>query len=71
MIDYARGKLDRKGLDMIVANDVSDPGIGFNSEENEVTVLWRGGEKRLQRSTKALVASHIVKLIAGRLSGDL
>jgi phosphopantothenoylcysteine decarboxylase/phosphopantothenate--cysteine ligase len=71
LIDYARGKLERKGLDMIVANDVSGQEIGFNSEENEVTVLWPGGEQRLERSTKAVIARRIVQVIAGRLAGDL
>ena len=43
VLAYARDKLERKGLDMIVANDVSGSDIGFNSEENAATVLWREG----------------------------
>lgn len=39
--NYAAGKLVRKNLDMIVANDVSRTDIGFNSDQNAVTVLWR------------------------------
>lgn len=68
VIEYARGKLERKGLDMIVANDVSDQGIGFNSEENEVTVLWADGEIALPRAGKSTVAAGIIAQIALRLS---
>lgn len=38
---YARDKLQRKGLDMIVANDVSQAGIGFGSDQNAAWLLWR------------------------------
>ena len=44
LLAYARGKLERKGLDLVVANDVSAEGIGFNSDDNAVTLLWAGGE---------------------------
>jgi phosphopantothenoylcysteine decarboxylase/phosphopantothenate--cysteine ligase len=67
VMTYARGKLESKGLDMIVANDVSDPGIGFNSDENEAAVLWPGGEAQLARSGKAALARQIIELIARRL----
>lgn len=68
VLAYARDKMTRKGLDMIVANDVSDREIGFNSDENEVTVLWEGGEQALQRAGKYTVATQIVALIAARLT---
>ena len=67
VMTYARGKLESKSLDMIVANDVSDPGIGFNSDENEAAVLWPGGEAQLPRSGKAALARQIIELIAQRL----
>jgi phosphopantothenoylcysteine decarboxylase/phosphopantothenate--cysteine ligase len=67
LMTYARGKLESKSLDMIVANDVSDPGIGFNSDENEAAVLWPGGEAQLPRSGKAALARQIIELIAQRL----
>ena len=66
VIDYAREKMQRKGLDLIVANDVSDGGIGFNSDENEVTILWAGGEQTLERAGKGAVARQIVEIIANR-----
>ncbi len=41
---YAQDKLTRKGLDMIVANDVSQAGLGFGSDQNAAWLLWRTGE---------------------------
>jgi len=63
VLSYARDKMRRKGLDMIVANDVSDLSIGFNSDHNEATVLWRDGEQVLARSGKSAIARQIVELI--------
>jgi phosphopantothenoylcysteine decarboxylase/phosphopantothenate--cysteine ligase len=60
-IDYGRGKLHRKGLDAVVVNDVSDPGIGFDAPDNEVTILSRDGhELRVQRASKDEVARRIL-----------
>ena len=64
VVAYARDKMQRKGLDMMVANDVSNQTIGFNSDNNAVTVLWRDGEKILELASKASIAQHIVHLIA-------
>ncbi len=64
VIAYARGKMERKQLDMIVANDVSNQETGFNSDENEVTVIWAGGEESLQRASKSTIAGQIMALIA-------
>ena len=63
VLQYARSKLERKGLDMIIANDVSDSSIGFNSAQNEVTALWPDGEQTLARANKATIARQIVELI--------
>jgi phosphopantothenoylcysteine decarboxylase/phosphopantothenate--cysteine ligase len=67
VITYARDKMERKGLDMIVANDVSDQAIGFNSDDNEATVLWPGGSEILARSGKGSIARQLVDLIARQL----
>jgi phosphopantothenoylcysteine decarboxylase/phosphopantothenate--cysteine ligase len=64
VLGYARDKMQRKGLNMIIANDVSDHGIGFNSDENEVTVLWETGEQALSRAGKPAIARQIMDLIA-------
>jgi phosphopantothenoylcysteine decarboxylase/phosphopantothenate--cysteine ligase len=70
VLAYARGKLTSKGLDLIIANDVSDPSIGFNSDLNEATALWPGGEQVLARTGKGNMARQIIRLIAGQLSTD-
>jgi phosphopantothenoylcysteine decarboxylase/phosphopantothenate--cysteine ligase len=60
-IDYARGKLQRKRLDAIVVNDISQPGIGFDAADNEVTLLARdGSEHRLRRSRKEHIADGVL-----------
>lgn len=60
----ARDKMSRKGLDMIVANDVSDSTIGFNSDDNAATVLWHDGERALPQASKHAIARDLVSLIA-------
>ena len=57
--------MQHKGLDMIVANDVSTTDIGFNSDENEVTVVWPEGEQTLPQAAKTAIARQIITLIAG------
>ena len=59
-IDRARGKLERKGLDAIVVNDVSDPTIGFDSFENEVAVVNADGVHAVPRADKDQVAERIL-----------
>jgi phosphopantothenoylcysteine decarboxylase / phosphopantothenate---cysteine ligase len=59
-VERARGKLRRKGADMIVLNDVSDPRIGFDSTENEVTLVSAGDEIEVPRSGKDAVAEAIL-----------
>ena len=61
VLDYAREKLHRKSCDMIVANDVSQPGIGFNSRENEVTLVTKDHTETLPRETKEWIAMRIVE----------
>ncbi len=66
VIAYAEGKLQKKNLDMIIANDVSDQRIGFNSEDNAVTVLWQGGRESFSLQSKSLLAGNIIDLITSR-----
>ncbi|HKG63501.1 MAG TPA: bifunctional phosphopantothenoylcysteine decarboxylase/phosphopantothenate--cysteine ligase CoaBC [Solirubrobacteraceae bacterium] len=60
---YARGKLVRKGLDAVVLNDVSDPGIGFDSAENEVVIATADGERHVPRASKDEVAGAILDML--------
>lgn len=64
LLNYAQSKLERKNLDMIIANDVSQAGIGFNSDENAVTVISRTDNKVLPQVSKRQLASQLVRLIA-------
>ncbi len=66
---YARDKLERKGLDVIAANDVAAPGLGFESESNALTVLWKDGRARIETAPKAEVARLLLEIIAERLGG--
>jgi phosphopantothenoylcysteine decarboxylase/phosphopantothenate--cysteine ligase len=59
-VGRARAKLTRKGADLIVLNDVSDPRIGFDSEENEVTLVASEDEIEVPRSSKEAVAEAIL-----------
>lgn len=61
---YATDKMQRKKLNMIVANDVSAPGLGFNSDRNAVTVFWADGQESIGPESKQAIASRLVTLIA-------
>jgi phosphopantothenoylcysteine decarboxylase / phosphopantothenate---cysteine ligase len=59
-VGRARAKLARKGADLIVLNDVSDPRIGFESAENEVTLVAAADETLVPRAAKDAVAEAIL-----------
>lgn len=63
---YAKDKLKRKNLDMIAANDVSRSDIGFNSDQNALTVFWEGGEKSLDIADKDKLAVQLMQQISHR-----
>ncbi|SFL85702.1 bifunctional phosphopantothenoylcysteine decarboxylase/phosphopantothenate--cysteine ligase CoaBC [Marinobacter zhejiangensis] len=67
---YANDKMQRKKLNMIVANDVSCPGVGFNSDDNAVTVFWPGGQQAFATESKAGLAVRLVELISERFRGS-
>jgi phosphopantothenoylcysteine decarboxylase/phosphopantothenate--cysteine ligase len=56
----ARKKLERKSLDAIVVNDVSQAGIGFDADENAVTILSAAGEEHIPKAPKRAIANHIL-----------
>ena len=62
--EHARAKLATKNCDMMVANDVSDPTIGMESDENAVTIFSRNGEiEKISRASKKIIARALVKKI--------
>ncbi|MGE5407310.1 MAG: phosphopantothenoylcysteine decarboxylase, partial [Syntrophothermus sp.] len=56
----ARAKLERKGVDLVVVNDVSDPAIGFESGENAVTLVEPEGETEVPIASKDSIAETIL-----------
>ncbi|OBX63628.1 phosphopantothenoylcysteine decarboxylase [Moraxella osloensis] len=68
---YARGKLDAKNLDMIACNDVSRTDIGFGSDDNAMTVFFKGKDAAvsLEKASKDIIANHLVSLIGKQLAG--
>jgi phosphopantothenoylcysteine decarboxylase/phosphopantothenate--cysteine ligase len=58
--ERAREKRIRKGVDLIVLNDVSDPAIGFESEDNAVTLIDAGSESEVPISSKEEIAGAIL-----------
>jgi len=64
----ARRKLQSKGVDLIVANDVSAPGAGFDVDTNEVTLVGRDGTEHLPLMPKGRVAAALLDRIEQLLS---
>ena len=69
--EYAIDKLQRKKLNMIAANDVSDSTIGFNSDQNALTVFWSKGETKLDVADKPILAMQLIHLVARRYTETL
>lgn len=63
---YALKKLTTKNLDLICANDVSDKSIGFNSDQNALTIYWQNGEQTLPLSSKQQLARELLQAVITR-----
>jgi phosphopantothenoylcysteine decarboxylase/phosphopantothenate--cysteine ligase len=65
LASHAQKKLRAKNCDVIVANDVSGSEIGMESDQNEVTIFFRDGEKeKISRAPKKIIARELVKIFA-------
>ena len=62
-VALGRGKLERKGLDAVVVNDISRADIGFEGEQNEVTIVTADGERHVARASKAEVAGAVLEVV--------
>ena len=62
---YARAKLDRKGCDLVIANDVSKPGLGFDSDRNELLLVYPDHTESLPEDEKHHLAPRLVREIEG------
>jgi phosphopantothenoylcysteine decarboxylase / phosphopantothenate---cysteine ligase len=71
LLAHARQKLDRKNVDLIVANDVAQPGVGFDGDTNAVTLVSREGVEDVPRQSKSSVASRILDRIEALLTSDV
>lgn len=67
LVEHARAKREAKGLDLIVANDVSTPGLGFESDRNAVVLISADGEETLGPDSKLALARAIMQRIGARL----
>jgi phosphopantothenoylcysteine decarboxylase / phosphopantothenate---cysteine ligase len=67
-LERARGKLARKGLDLVVLNDVSRADIGFDSPDNEVVLVSREGEELVAKADKHAIAATILDRVERLLS---
>jgi phosphopantothenoylcysteine decarboxylase/phosphopantothenate--cysteine ligase len=59
-VERGRAKLQRKGLDAVVVNDISRAEIGFDASDNEVTIVTAAGERHVPLATKEVVAAAIL-----------
>ena len=67
--EYAKKKLSEKNCDWIIANDVSDPAIGFGSDFNEVSIFYKNMKyEKLPKMKKSLLADNIVKKVISHLN---
>ena len=64
LIENAKTKFKNKGLDLVVANDVSDKSIGFDSDDNAVTLITKRRNLAIEKESKRKIAKKIIKLIA-------
>jgi phosphopantothenoylcysteine decarboxylase/phosphopantothenate--cysteine ligase len=66
----AREKLGSKGVDLVVGNDISQEGIGFGAEENEVYVVSPEGERFVPRASKQKIARAILEDLAREMTKE-
>ncbi|KAF0371782.1 bifunctional phosphopantothenoylcysteine decarboxylase/phosphopantothenate--cysteine ligase CoaBC [Pediococcus acidilactici] len=68
LLENATGKMQRKGLNMVVANDVGNPEIGFNVDDNAVTILRPDqSAKVIAKQSKLKIAEAILKIVSEEL----
>ncbi|MGH9949289.1 MAG: bifunctional phosphopantothenoylcysteine decarboxylase/phosphopantothenate--cysteine ligase CoaBC, partial [Pyrinomonadaceae bacterium] len=63
VVEYARSKMEKKGLDMVVANDITAKGAGFNTDTNIATIISRSCEIELPLMSKREMADRILDAI--------
>ena len=67
--DNAVKKLKSKNCDMIIANDVSNKNIGFDSDLNEVTIFYKNNKReKLSIKSKSLISDEIIERVNSQLN---
>ncbi len=65
LLENAKEKIEKKGCDYLIANDISRNDIGFNSDENEVIILDKAGSiKKIEKASKNIIAREILEWIS-------
>lgn len=70
MLENSRKKLDKKNIDMIVANNLKVPGAGFGTDTNVVTIITHDEELTLELMSKEMVADHLLDYIVSFRKGE-
>jgi len=70
LLDYARNKLQRKNLDLVVANNISDSRIGFNSDDNAVTLVEKNTATEISQRSKQQLARELIALFAQKITAQ-
>lgn len=68
LLEYARAKLHSKHLDLVIANNISDNQIGFNSDDNAVTLLTHNTTQDISQRSKQQLARELIDLLAKKLA---
>ena len=71
LLANSRAKLERKNIDMIVANNLKTEGAGFGTDTNVVTLITKEGQTELPKMTKQEVAHRLLDEIRNRLDFTL
>lgn len=70
LLEHARSKLQRKNLDLVVANNISDSSIGFNSDENAVTLVEKNTAIEISQRSKQQLARELIALFAQKITAQ-
>lgn len=70
LVEYAQKKLVAKKLDMIAANQVGIEGLGFDSEDNALSIFWKDGGIELGRANKKILARQLIDVIIERFKSN-
>jgi phosphopantothenoylcysteine decarboxylase / phosphopantothenate---cysteine ligase len=71
LIAYAQQKLQRKNLDLVVANNISVTGIGFNSDDNAVTLIDKVQQQEIAQRSKQQLARDLIAVFAKKMNDQL